>query len=259
MEIMDRERKKYTPFSKQEDKFLEDNYLQFGYHELSRRMGRSKYGIVNRLRLLGLKVPANIMVTRRNLFPKGHVPFNKGIKGVHSSPATEFKKGNLPANTLYDGCITIRTDHKDRTGRQYKWIRVSLGKWLQYHLYLWEKANGKVPPGYTLRFKNKNSLDVRLNNLEIISRAQQVQDNTNHEKSAIKMKAHAAANRDLGSDKKIAFYLAPFNKPLQNEIIKNYNELLDVKREQIKLKREIKNVIRKQTTKDEGENLHVQN
>lgn len=25
--------------------------------------------------------------------PKGHIPWNKGLKGIHLSPATEFKNG----------------------------------------------------------------------------------------------------------------------------------------------------------------------
>lgn len=29
-------------------------------------------------------------------FSKGHIPWNKGVKGIHLSPETEFKKGNLP-------------------------------------------------------------------------------------------------------------------------------------------------------------------
>lgn len=35
------------------------------------------------------------IVTR---FPKGHVPFTKGKKGVHYSPSTEFRKGLIPWN-----------------------------------------------------------------------------------------------------------------------------------------------------------------
>ncbi len=44
----------------------------------------------------------------RGQFEKGHIPWNKGIKGLHLSPSTEFKKGHLPANTKYDGCLSLR-------------------------------------------------------------------------------------------------------------------------------------------------------
>jgi hypothetical protein len=36
-------------------------------------------------------------------FVKGQTPWNKGIKGVSVSPATQFKKGNTPKNTLAVG------------------------------------------------------------------------------------------------------------------------------------------------------------
>lgn len=31
-------------------------------------------------------------------FKKEHIPWNKGLKGIHLSPSTEFKKGHVPAN-----------------------------------------------------------------------------------------------------------------------------------------------------------------
>lgn len=31
-------------------------------------------------------------------FSKGHEPWNKGLKGIHLNPLTEFKKGHVPAN-----------------------------------------------------------------------------------------------------------------------------------------------------------------
>jgi hypothetical protein len=34
-------------------------------------------------------------------FKPGNVPHNKGVKGLHYSPATEFKKGNRTWNGLY--------------------------------------------------------------------------------------------------------------------------------------------------------------
>lgn len=190
-------------------------------------------------------------------FKKGMQVWNKGLKGTHFSKATEFRKGNLPANTLHDGAITIRTYHKNRGGKAYKWIRISKAKWQQYHKYIWEKTNGKVPNGYTLRFINGDSLDVRIENLQVISRTQQVRLNSNPEKAGKARKEFCALGKDLEKDSLIASYIAYGNPELQKLVIEN-KELIELKRTQLKLKRKI-NVIRKQTTENEGQELHVQN
>jgi hypothetical protein len=75
-----------------------------------------------------------------------------------------FKKGNRPACAKYDGCIVIRKA-KDR---QYKWVRISPGKWQQLHRYVWEQENGPIPERHTIRFINGDSLDVRIDNLELV-------------------------------------------------------------------------------------------
>ena len=39
---------------------------------------------------------------------------------------------------------------------------------------VWEEANGPIPPGYNIQFRNKNRQDLRLENLYLISRAEQM-------------------------------------------------------------------------------------
>jgi len=239
---MKRKAKKYIHFTEEEDNFLRKNYLNLNYHELARQLGRSKYGVVHRLKYLNLKVPKEIMDTRRNYFPKGHVPMNKGVKGV-CAPGCEagwFKKGHLPANTLHDGAIVIRTDHKDRKGRQQKWIRLSKAKWQELQRYNWEKKYGKIPKGMLLRCINGDTLDCNPSNWRLITKDENRILNSNPAKGAIKMREHARNCDDLKSDKKIAFYLFPFNKKMQKVALKN-KKLLEAKRLEIQLKRGIKN------------------
>ena len=40
------------------------------------------------------------------------------------------------------------------------------------HKYLWEKANGPIPSGHALIFKNGIKTDCRLDNLMLVSRAE---------------------------------------------------------------------------------------
>lgn len=81
-----------------------------------------------------------------------------------------FKKGNLPANTKRAGTISTR---KDKNGSLYMHIKISEpNKWKMLHVYIWEQKYGKIPKGYCVIFKDKNTLNTRLDNLMLVSRAE---------------------------------------------------------------------------------------
>lgn len=149
-------------------------------------IGRSYTGVMFALKRMGLTIPSEIVEERKQLgrIKKGNVPSNKGKKQVdYMSPeaidrcaATRFKKGNKPHNTYErDGIISSRID---TTGRLYLYIRTSPGKWELYHKYLWEQKNGEVPPSHCLWFKDGNSTNVSLENLECISRKENYMRNS---------------------------------------------------------------------------------
>ena len=119
-------------------------------------------------------------------FEKGHIPWNKDIKGLHHSPGTEFKKGHLPANTKYNGFITLR---KTQRGEKYYYIRIVKRKWELYQRYLWEQKYGLIPKGMLIIFKDKNSLNCNMENLEMISKSENVRRNMNREKAIESIKA----------------------------------------------------------------------
>ncbi len=120
-----------------------------------------------------------------NRFKKGDAPVNKGKKlqdfmteqGIENSKSTRFKKGNAPHNTRSDGEISIRYDKK---GRAYQYIRVSLAKWVMLHVHVWQQANGEVPAGSIIVFKDKNTMNTDLSNLECITKAENMARNTIH-------------------------------------------------------------------------------
>lgn len=112
-------------------------------------------------------------------YKPGHVPWSKGRKiGSHGrSKQTQFKKGQLPYNTLEDGVVTIR---RDKTGKKYKWIRISMGKWAMLHRHTWIKLYGPVPDDKIVAFKNGDAMDCRPENLMLITRTENMVRNQIH-------------------------------------------------------------------------------
>lgn len=149
--------------------------------ELARRLGRSTQYVLGKQIKLGCRPSKRIREKFRkaSLIKKGNVPFNKGKKVPEHVKAimakSWFAKGHQPHNTKKDGVVSIRTD---TTGRPYKYIRLSLGKWKEYHVYRWEKFRGPVPKGMLLRFKDGDSLNCNLSNLELIDRTEHMLRNT---------------------------------------------------------------------------------
>jgi hypothetical protein len=220
--------------------FLKDNYLKIPLKRISKILGlNSDTPVFIRMKRYGLKISAELREQRKyeSQFHKGHIPVNKGLKQTDYMDAetiartakTRFQKGHLPHNTKYDGCIRTRIDHKKRGGKPYQWIRLSPGKWQMLHVYTWEKANGKVPAGYMVRFRNGNALDCRLDNLELVTHSEHLEKNTDYRTS----------------DGYIAARIAPRDAELR-KAIRKMPEVLELQRIKSKLNKEIKNVAKKQ-------------
>lgn len=118
-------------------------------------------------------------------FVKGQTSFNKGKKwseyiseeGQRNSRKTTFKKGNIPANrrpigseriTKRDGVlIKFRDGHKTRN-------------WMPKSRYIYEKANGKIPKGHKVIFADGNNRNFDLDNLVLVSNAEELIMNRNN-------------------------------------------------------------------------------
>ena len=114
------------------------------------------------------KKPASI--ARR--FQNGSVPLNKGKKvspEVYSKiQPTMFKKGHTPVNHREVGSERINV---------YGYIEIKVAEpnsWRLKHRVMWEQVNGIIPRGYNVQFKNHNPLDCRIENLYLISKAEQM-------------------------------------------------------------------------------------
>ena len=101
-------------------------------------------------------------------FEKGHVPANKGKKGVYSKGAEKgwFKKGHVPHNKAYIGDEAWTTDG---------YLKVKIAEpnvWRFKHIMEWEKHNGKVPDGYCISFKDGDHCNCNIENLICITKAE---------------------------------------------------------------------------------------
>ena len=104
-------------------------------------------------------------------FKKGHVPANKGKKGVGGWEPTQFKAGNKPWN--YQPVGSERTN-----GDGYVDVKVSdPNKWRGKHILTWEAANGPVPQGHVVIFGDGDKRNFGLANLLLVSRKQLVRLN----------------------------------------------------------------------------------
>lgn len=145
-----------------EIQYLRDNASLISSRDLAR------YFNVSYTALHGTLKRYNIKTGRDTRFKAGQTVWNKG-KSIRLSPATEFKKGILPHNTKTDGAISIR---RDKSGRDYKYIRVSLGKWDLYHRVLWKSVHGEIPKDKIVTFIDGDSLNCELDNLKLITRGE---------------------------------------------------------------------------------------
>lgn len=115
-------------------------------------------------------IKLRFLTANKGCFQKGHTPFNKGLKGYTGANKTSFTKGNVPANTKTVGTIVTR---KDKKGWVYKYIKIAEpNKWELLHVHIYKQKHGEVPKGYCVIFKDKNRLNLSIDNLMLIKRCE---------------------------------------------------------------------------------------
>ena len=63
-------------------------------------------------------------------------------------------------------------------GHKYLYVRIAEGQWIQKHILIWTQANGPVPNGYNIVFRDGDTQNCVLENLECISDAELMSRNT---------------------------------------------------------------------------------
>ena len=151
--------------------------------DIAKRLDRTLPQVYNKARKMGLKAPlernrlAGKLGTNHpnavaHRFKKGSVPPNKGKKMspevYEKVKETMFKKGHSPVNHREVGSERINVDG---------YIETKVAEpnvWRLKHRIIWEQHNGVIPAGYNVQFKNHNTQDCRIENLYIISKAEQM-------------------------------------------------------------------------------------
>jgi hypothetical protein len=125
-------------------------------------------------------------VGKASRFRKGHVPANKGLRRPGWAPGrmseTWFRRGER-------SCVAVRlykpigTERVSKDGYLERKVNDGLplqARWRAVHLVEWEAVHGRVPKGHALTFRNGNRRDIRLDNLQLITRRELMARNTVH-------------------------------------------------------------------------------
>lgn len=162
-------------WTQQQIDFLVNNYQELTSRQIAEQLGFSKSKVRNKIWKLGLKIDkSKASAERLGRYKKGNVPSNFGKKMpehvYEKVKKTMFKKGNEPHNTRKNFELS------ERDG--YTYIRIEKSKWVLYQRYLYEKEFGKIPENHIIIFKDKNTKNFELDNLQCISREENMHRNT---------------------------------------------------------------------------------
>ena len=86
--------------------------------------------------------------------------------------------------------ISVRADSG---GIPYKFIKIRPQYWELLHRYMWMEAHGPIPKNMVVIFKDGNSLNCQLSNLDMITRQENMLRNSSnnvpeHLKEVVKLK-----------------------------------------------------------------------
>ena len=177
----------WKPLTPDQENFLRDQFLKQSVKTLANKIGVSGGRVKRFLNKNNLVIPKELIAQRKkeSQLKKGNTPFNKGMKQsdymtsevIERTKKTRFKKGNKPHNTRKDGAISFR---KDKSGYTYANVRINEGVWKPLHRVLWENTNGSIPKDSVVIFKDGNTMNIEIENLELITRAENMLRNSKH-------------------------------------------------------------------------------
>lgn len=175
-------------------------YPSLSTKSMERRLGHSQASIYGMAKKLGLKKSPEYLARHCRLqkgsdigsafrFRKGQRPANKGLRrpGWHAGrmKETQFKKGELngkaklnvkPVGTIladHDGYLRIKIRERQR-GDAAGW---NPEIWPCLHHKVWREHKGPIPPKHVVAFKDRNRQNCAIENLELISMAENARRN----------------------------------------------------------------------------------
>ncbi|MEW6648174.1 MAG: HNH endonuclease signature motif containing protein [Pseudomonadota bacterium] len=182
----------WTP---EEEALLRRDYADTLTERLAERLGIPMELVYRKAYRLGLKKSAAFhagpesgrlkpgsTIGAGNRFQKRAKPWNAGMKGLHiGGEETQFKPGHRPQTWVPVGTEVIDSDgYLKRKVRDDAPKGQARHNWKYVHVILWEEHNGPVPKGHAVAFRNGNRADLRIENLELLSRRELMRRNTIH-------------------------------------------------------------------------------
>lgn len=189
-------RKPWTPA---EDEILRQRVPDEPTAVVAAALGRTLSSTFQRSRKLGVKKSAAYLASpaagrihggftpgaKRNQYSKGHVPANKGLRGRKGwAPGRmaegQFKPGCrsgiaaknwMPIGSIVfvDGYLRLKVREAVHGAEPTGYGNTKVWPLLQRHV--WEQANGPIPAKHLITFRDGNSRNCAIENLELVSRA----------------------------------------------------------------------------------------
>ncbi|WP_429976628.1 HNH endonuclease signature motif containing protein [Enterococcus sp. AZ051] len=164
-------------FSTEQEAFVRKNAKGKTNKELTELINRTFDLKLTIAQIKGWKANHKVSSGLTGYFERGHVPINKGTKGMFNvgGNKTSFQKGQIPQNyrpigfervDSYGYVVVKVQDHGS-------WPK----RWRQKHKIEWEKVNGPIPEGKVLIFLDGNKQNTDLENLKLVTQGQNLQLN----------------------------------------------------------------------------------
>lgn len=190
-------------YTAREEQIIRDNFATLTNEEIGQLINRTGESVHHKAQTLKLK--------------RTRASVDKIRQRVCSQ--TFFPKGHLPHNTKSDGEVSIRV----YKGKRQKHVRVSLAYWMPLQNFNWEQVNGPIPDGMVLRCLSADAMNCNPDNWEPVNRVDHLEKNI---------------GRATLEDNYITHVLSMKNKGARSAIAE-MPELIELKRNQLKLKRYI--------------------
>lgn len=185
-----------TVLTKEQEAILINRYPDTSTGKIADLLGLPVHTVYAKANKLGLKKSAAYLASpaacrlRRgdnvgadNRFQKGHATWNKGMKGLKiGGEATQFKKGHRGGRAV-EVYQPIGAERISKDGYLQRKINDDMPlqkRWRGVHIIVWEEANGPLPAGHAVTFKDGNKQNIALENLELLTRAELMARNTIH-------------------------------------------------------------------------------
>lgn len=166
------------PLTESQIKYIHKNIHTKSIKEIAKHLKRCNSRTGKEIRALGYSDFID-QRSKDSCFQKGNIPPSAGKKiEEYMNPEqlanfrkNQYKKNQIPHNAHPVGTETKRTD---AYGRTYVFIKVEGERTMLWkHRVVWEQHHGKkIPDKHNIIFKDGNTMNVTIDNLECISNAE---------------------------------------------------------------------------------------